>query len=116
MGVIKESFLLTADNTDILSAPSRLAAIPADGTMTLEISSTDCDATNFGLMTLQLPQGDIPFEDLHIPASGNAGDAEMDTRTQLTVSFGVARGGHVGLAYNENGTVALVLVIATLVF
>ena len=37
--IIKESFSLTVSNADILSAPSRLAAIPANGVLTLEMSA-----------------------------------------------------------------------------
>lgn len=115
--LIKESFLLTADNNDILAAPSRLAAIPANGVLTIEASATDCDAINFALLTLQLPEGDIPFENLHVPANGlSTADSVMDSDTQMLVTMAVARGGHVGLAYDENGTVAILLVIVTLVF
>ncbi len=115
--IIKESFLLAADDTDILAAPSRLNSIPRGGLLTIEASATDCDATNFGLLTLQPPQGDIPFENLHIPANGvTTADAVMDTDTQLLIRMEVAQGGHVLLAYDENGTVALVLIIVTLAF
>ncbi len=117
MGVIKESFLLVADNADILSAPSRLAAIPRNGVLTLELSATDCDPTNFGLITLQVPDGDIPFENLHIPANGfSTADAIMHRDTALVIQLEVAQGGHVGLNYDENGTVLSVLIIATLIF
>ncbi len=115
--LIKESFLLAADDADVLAAPSRLAAIPRNGRLTIEATCTDCDATNFGRLTLQLPEGDIPFEDLHIPANGlSTADAVMDERTKLIVTMQVAQGGHVGLAYDETGTVALCLIIVTLSF
>lgn len=120
--VIKESFLLVATDADILAAPSRLAAIPSAGMMTIEASSTDCDATNFGTLTLQLPGGDTPFEDLHIPAAGirqtgvSDADAVLNTHTELMISFNVAAGGHVGLAYTENGTVTTCIIMVTLTF
>ncbi len=115
--LIKETFLLATDNADVLAAPSRLAAIPANGILTVEASSTDCDATNFGLLTLQLPGGDIPFENLHIPQNGQStADAVMDSDTELLVTMGVPQGGHVGLNYDENGTVALCMIIVTLTF
>ncbi len=115
--LIKESFLLTADNADILAAPSRLAAIPSNGVLTIEATSTDCDATNHALLTLQLPKGGFPFENLHVPANGQSTvDAVMDSDTLLMVTMGVAQGGHVGLSLDEVGTVGLVLIICTLTF
>ncbi len=115
--LIKESFLLAADDADVLAAPSRLAAIPRNGVLTIEASATDCDATNFGLVTLTLPEGDIPFQNLHVPANGvSTADAVMDSDTQILITMGVQQGGHVLLAYDENGTVALCLLIITLSF
>lgn len=117
--VIKESFLLGATDADILAAPSRLAAIPSAGVMTIEASCTDCDLTNNGTLTLQLPNGDTPFEDLHIPAvapQGSAVDGVLDTHSELKISFNVAAGGHVGLAYTENGTVVTCIIMVTLTF
>ncbi len=115
--LIKESFLLAASDADVLAAPSRLAAIPRNGILSIQASTTDCDATNFGQLTLQLPEGDIPFEDLHIPANGiSTADAVLDSDTQLFVTMQVMQGGHVGLAYTESGTVALCLIYVTLNF
>lgn len=116
MGIIKESFLLVADNADILAAPSRLAAIPSAGILTLEMAATQCSATNFGLVTLQLPEGDIPFEDLHVPFSGTTSEAALNNEFMLVIQLEVAAGGHVLLSYDENGTVAVFLMHATLSF
>lgn len=117
MAIIKESFLLTADNADVLSAPSRLAAIPADGILSIEASATDCDATNFARMSLQLPGGEIPFEDLHIAMSGQSTvDAVMNSESELVMQIAVKAGGHVLLSYDETGTVALTLIYVTLAF
>ncbi len=117
MGMIKESFLLTATDADILAAPSRLAAIPRDGILTIEVASSDCDNTNQGQLTLQLPDGIIPFEDLIIPASRSAPvDAVMDIDTKFIVTVPVAQGGHVGLAYLEVGTVGIFFLHVTLTF
>lgn len=118
--VIKESFLLVVTDADILAAPSRLAAIPSAGVMTIEASSTDCTATNYGTLTLQLPGGDTPFEDLHIPASyiddPGQGNAVLNTHTELKFIFNVAAGGHVGLAYTETGNVTSCIIMVTLNF
>lgn len=115
--IIKESFLLDASLADILSAPSRLAAIPADGVLTIEASASDCDIANFGTLTLQPAEGEVPFDGLHIPANGlSTDDAILALDTELLIQLDVSQGGHVGLAYTENGTVALVIIMVTLTF
>lgn len=115
--VIKESYLLTADNTDVLAAPSRLASLPGAGIMTIEASATDCDATNYATMTLKPPSGDTPFSNLHIPMNGfDEDDAVMHNDTSLVVRVPLAQGGHVTLSVDENGTVALILLIITYEF
>ncbi len=119
MPLIKESFLLAASDADILAAPSRLAAIPRNGLLTIEASCTDADPTNFAQLTLQLPGGDNPFIDLMIPAGGqvNGGeDVVLDKNTKFMVVMRVAQGGHVGLAYVEAGTVASLFLHVSLKF
>lgn len=115
--LIKESFTLTTSDGDILAAPSRLAAIPKNGVLTIEATATDADATNFGTLTLLLPNGDNPLIDVLIPANGfSTADQVMHSFTELKLQMVVSQGGHVGLAYTENGTVALVTIFATLSF
>jgi len=119
--IIKESFLLGATDADILAAPSRLAAIPSAGVMTIEASASDCTLSNHGTLTLQLPGGDTPFEDLHIPSHAQVGVSGgiagvLNTDTELVFTFNVAAGGHVGLAYTETGTVTTCIIMVTLNF
>lgn len=115
--IIKESYLLTASNTDIMAAPSRLASIPSDGVLTIEVSSTDNDGTNYGTVTLQTPSGDTPFENLVIPASGySTADGVIHDDTAIQFQMDVQQGGHVTLSYTENGTVTGTMVILTLDF
>lgn len=119
MPVIKESYVLTADNTDILAAgTSRLASIPASGVLTIEASATDSDvATNFGTITLQLPNGETPFENLLVPANGySTADVVMHDDTAVQVQMEVEQGGHVTLSYDETGTVLGCLVFVTFDF
>lgn len=118
--VIKESFLLSATDADILAAPSRLAAIPSAGVMLIEASSTACTALSFGSLTLQLPGGDTPFEDLIIPTGtgiqvNDNPQSILNSHTAFQVSFNVAAGGHVGLAYSLTGT-SVILIMVTLTF
>lgn len=116
--LIKETFFLTATTADILAAPSRLAAVPRNGAMIIEAATSDCDGTNFGALTLQLPNGDLPLDGLVIPvwADGGGADAMLDTRTETLIQFNVAQGGHVLLQYTETGTVTLCFVMVTLSF
>ncbi len=116
MGIIKESFFLSASDADILAAPSRLAAIPQPGILTIETTARDSDGTNFFTITLQLPGGEIPFEDLIVPANGfTTADDVMHSDTQLTFRIPVAQGGHVLYQATEAGT-AFMLTMITLEF
>jgi len=116
MSLIRESFALVASDTDILAAPSRLAAIPANGQLTIEVSCTDNDITNFGQITVQLPNGDIPLRDVTIPFSGNSSDGMLDSDTEMIVVMDIGQGGHLLLQYTENGTVALAFLHVSLLF
>lgn len=117
MGLIKESFSLVATDLDVLAAPSRLAAIPANGQLTIEVSATDSDSTNFGQLTVQLPTGDIPLDLVTIPASGfSTTDAVLHSDTEVIVILDVLKGGHVLVQYTENGTVVVAFFHITLTF
>lgn len=114
--IIKESFLIAATTADILAAPSRLSAIPHNGTFVLEMSAHSSDATNFSTVTLQTPDGNIPFEDLVIPANGYAsGDDVLNSQSQLTFSMPASQGGHFLLSIVDNGA-NVVIIHATLHF
>ena len=115
MALISESYLLTASNTDILAAPSRLSAIPRGGVLTLEYSANTSDGTNYWTITCQTPEGDVPFEDLRVPYNGYSGEATLHTDTRLRYQFRATQGGHFILSATENGASNL-LVMASLVF
>jgi hypothetical protein len=115
--IIKETYQLTASNTDILAAPSRLAALPGSGIMTIECSATECNATNNGTLTLQMPDGELPFENLLVPANGySLLDSVVHDETALQMQIEVDQGGHVSLAYTETGTVVLFYITVSLEF
>jgi len=117
MSVIKETFVFNASNSDVLAAPSRLTSIPKPGVLTIEATATDSDGANFATMTLQLPGGDIPFENLRIPANGiSTTDNVMHSDTELKITVAVAAGGHVLLSVTESGSVAQIMFIVTLTF
>lgn len=117
MPVIVETFALSADNTDILAAPSRLAAMPSDGTLIIEMSATEANGTNYGKVTIQLPDGSVPIDDQVLPANGmSTADGLIHDETALTLTAQVEQGGHVTVAYDETGTVAEAFFIVTLQF
>jgi hypothetical protein len=116
MALIQEVHRLEASNTDILAAPSRLSSIPRGGVLTLELSSTHCDTSNSWTITCQTPEGDVPFEDLLVPANGyQSGMDVLHTDTRLRYQFTASQGGHFLLSATESGTARLYLV-ASLVF
>ncbi len=112
MAIIKESFRLSATTADVLAAPSRLAAIPKNGILTIEASASVSNGTNRGQMTLQLPNGDVPFEDLLIPANGFSTEDIMHSDTELLIVLAVAQGGHVGLLYTEIGALSVLMYVS----
>lgn len=116
MSVITEVYRLTATTSDILKAPSRLSAIPFDGELTIEVSATDCDASNNATLTVQLPSGEVPMDDQEIPASwgdGTSTAAMLHDDTETVLIFDASQGGHFNLSTTVTGTCTL-LVRATL--
>lgn len=117
MPFIKENFQLAATDADVLAAPSRLTSIPADGVLTIEVSATDSELTNFGQLTIQLPGGETPVENLIVPGNGfSTADNVLHDDTALQFQFSVSQGGHVGISYTENGTVLACMIMVTLDF
>lgn len=103
--MIVETFQLTASNTDVLAAPSRLASIPYNGTLILEFQADVNDASNYWSLTIQLPDGDIPIDGQRLVEGRNAGSINGDDKYQ--VSFDVPQGGHCIVACAETGTAVL---------
>lgn len=114
--IIIESFVITADDADVLKAPSRLASIPEEGTLALEVSCTKSEAANHAELTVTLPDGENPVEGVRIPANGyNDGDDVLHDDTEFSLQFPAFQGGHFGVQVDVTGTVS-VIVMATLVF
>lgn len=101
--MILESFLVSATNTDLLSA-GRLNAIPYNGTLTLQFLADLGDVTNFYQLTLQKPNGDVPVDTQIVPASGSGLDGVLDDREFLQMTFEATQGGHFTVSLTENGT------------
>lgn len=110
--MIVESYDLTATNTDVLAAgTSRLASIPYNGTLFLEFQADVSVAANHFDVTIQLPDGDVPLQNVWIPEGANAGSINANDKYQ--VSFDVSMGGHVTVNCTETGT-AILSIRATL--
>ena len=114
--LIKESFLSTATNTDLLASPSRLAAIPRGGILTLQFTAEESSASSYFLLTIQTPEGDTPVEDFQIPANGQSEThSVMDVNTELRLQFTASQGGHFLISLTETGD-TVCLAYASLVF
>jgi len=112
--MIIESYQTSADNTDLLKAPSRLAAIPENGTLTLEVSATAGTAANNAKVTVRTAEGDVPIREVLIPANGyDTTNSVLHGSTEWVVAMPVQQGQHVQIEVDVTGTV-LVFVRATL--
>lgn len=103
--MIVETYRLTATDTDMLAAPSRLAAIPYNGTLIMEFQAADNDGTNRFDLTIQLPDGSTPLDTVAAPTGVTDGCWHDDEK--YTVAFAVAKGGHVLVEATETGTSTL---------
>ncbi len=111
MKLIQETYAITGDNTDVLAAPSRLAAIPYNGVLRLAISATVSNASNLMNLTVQLPDGETPVNAQVIPANGyTTVDDIIHASTVLTYNFTASQGGHYRVEIAETGTCSVFLV------
>ncbi len=101
--MIFESTLITATNTDALSA-GRLNAIPYNGVLTLIfLADLGTDAANYAL-TIQEPNGAVSVDAQRVWASSAATDMTLDDREYMKFTFGASQGGHFVVSLTETGT------------
>lgn len=105
-GPITISGNLTADNTDILSG-TRLQSAPRNGAMTFEVISNKADTTNNFTTSIQLPNGDTPWDAVLVPGNNPSLAGAMDDRQKLQGTYPVQQGGHVVFSVDETGTATL---------
>ncbi len=92
-----------ASNTDILQG-TRLQSMPRNGTLTLELQASDYIAANHYTVTVLLPNGETPLENVPVPQGAGAGvTGIIDRNEKLMVAFRVAQGGHVVFSCTETG-------------
>ena len=103
MGPIILSGFELATNADILQG-TRLQTVPAGGVLTFELQATKNDATNNCTVSIQMPNGDTPLNNVRIPACNPERDGVIDERQNLTVSFPIMQGGHCVFSCTETGT------------
>ncbi len=101
--MIFESSLISATNTDVLSG-GRLNAIPYGGILSLRFLADLGDVTNNYVLTIQLPNGEVPVDAQLVWASGAGTDGLMDEREVMEFAFPAGQGGHFTVSLTENGT------------
>lgn len=100
--MIYESNVIVATNADILNG-TRLNAIPYGGKLTLEFQADLNTATNHYLLTIQLPNGDVPVDSQLVMSTNPALDGVLDERTLMRFSFKASQGGHFNISLTETG-------------
>jgi len=101
--MIFESSLISATNTDVLSA-GRLNSIPYNGRLTLRFLADLGTAAAFYTLTIQLPGGDVPVDAQVVQASGSGADMVIDDREVMQFQFNASQGGHFVVSLTETGT------------
>jgi len=101
--MIFESTNVLATNTDLLSA-GRLNSIPYNGQLTLRFLADLGTAAAQYVLTIQLPNGEVPVDAQLVPASGSGADMVMDERELLQFTFDAFQGGHFTVSLTETGT------------
>lgn len=100
---IIEQQVIIATNTDILNG-TRLNAIPYPGRLTFMFSVDLANATNNWVLTLQLPDGDVPIDAQILTGTNPSLGGVLDERTAFKVSYRARQGGHFTVSLTETGT------------
>ncbi len=100
---IYERSLLAATNTDLLSV-GRLNSIPYTGKITIRLSASLADATNFWTFTIQTPDGSVPVDAQLVPGVNPTIAGVIDERTCWMATYLATQGGHFVISLTESGT------------
>jgi len=102
MGPIIISSTETASNSDILQG-TRLQTVPAGGVLTFELQAAAATTTANYTVSVQMPNGDTPLNNVLVPACNPGLEGVIDERQNLTVSFPIMQGGHCVFSCTETG-------------
>jgi len=106
MGPIILSDVEINTNTDILQG-TRLQTVPAGGIITFELQSSINDAINNFAVSIQMPNGDTPLNNVKVPGTSGGTNGIIDERQNLTMSFPIMQGGHCVFSATESGSANL---------
>lgn len=97
---------LDGSNTDILQG-TRLQTVPAGGFLTFEmLSDLNTSAAN-NKVSIQMPNGDTPLNDVNVPAEPNAVQGVMDDRQKMMITLPIAQGGHTVFSVAQTGAAVM---------
>lgn len=97
------SDVISGTNADLLNS-TRLQTVPAGGLLTFEFQAQLSTSSNRFTVTIQLPNGDTPFNQVLVPGSNPALEGVIDDRQKIQYSAPVPQGGHVVVTLTETGT------------
>lgn len=103
-GVIVLSDLAIATDSDILSG-TRLQTVPAGGFLTFELQSTANSTTDGYTVSIQMPNGDTPLNNVRVPAGVTSGGINNNDKMMITLP--VQQGGHTVFSCVETGAATL---------
>jgi len=106
MGPIIISATEAASNADILQG-TRLQTVPAGGVLTFELQANNATVGDNFTVSVQMPNGDTPLNNVLVPGCNPALEGVIDERQNLTVSFPIMQGGHCVFSCSETGTTRL---------
>ncbi len=100
-GVIVLSSVVDATNTDILQG-TRLQTVPAGGFLTFELQGVSTDGANFFEISIQMPNGDTPLNNVRVPRGATPYAINNNDKTMITLP--IQQGGHTVFSATETGT------------
>lgn len=103
-GPIVLSDIQPSSTADILQG-TRLQTVPQGGYLTFELQSSHNDGTNFYSVSVQMPNGDTPLNDVRVSSGATTGALNNNDKMQITLP--VAQGGHTVFSCTETGAAQL---------
>jgi len=103
-GVIVLSDQISASNSDVLQG-TRLQTVPQGGFLTFEFSAEECSSANKAVVSVQMPNGDTPLNEVLIPFNAyDAANGVLHAQSKMQITLPVQQGGHAVVSITETGT------------